>query len=295
MAHRISGFFLLCIVISGCRAGESYPDFNAARAYQDVRTQLSFGPRIPGTIAHEETAAWIQDSLNNSAWSVETQSFSYHGTTIINIIASNQCALESPPIILGAHYDTRPLADQDLARPDLPVPGANDGASGVAVLLEIARVMPVCPPIQLAFFDAEDSGGIAGWDWIVGSTYFADHLDTTPVAVIIVDMVGDRDLSLPLERNSSPDLQASIWAAAERGGYSAFETTRGYAMIDDHTPFLQRGIPAVDIIDFDYPAWHTVTDTLDQISANSLEQVGQVLVNWLYERNSMNTEMFPVR
>ncbi|MBN2555969.1 MAG: M28 family peptidase [Anaerolineales bacterium] len=295
MGRRIYILTLVILFVSACRAGGSYPVFNARRAYRDIQMQLSFGPRIPGTPAHAETAAWIQATLNDTAWTVETQSFSYNGMTITNIIASNHCALESTPIILGAHYDTRPLADQDPARPDLPVPGANDGASGVAVLLEIARVMPFCPPIQLVFFDAEDSGGINGWDWIVGSTYFADHLEASVAAVVIVDMVGDRDLSLPLERNSSPELQASIWSGAARWGYSAFETTRGYAMIDDHTPFLQRGIPAVDIIDFDYPAWHTVSDTIDQISEDSLEQVGQVLVNWLHERNSMNTEIFPVR
>jgi len=279
--------------LSACQSGLGQADFDPDRAMIDVERQLAFGPRIPGSEGHDATVAWIVTSLQQAGWDVERQSFDYHGTTITNIIASTPRTSDQPVIILGAHYDTRPLADRDPAHPTLPVPGANDGASGVAVLLEIARALPpgrLDFPVQLVFFDAEDSGGIDQWDWIIGSTYFAQHFHEPCAGVIIVDMIGDRDLSLPLEQTSSPELQASIWSMAQQSGFTAFESRRGYAIIDDHTPFLQRGIPAVDIIDFDYPAWHTRADTIDQLSAESLEQVGQTLVNWLLARNDMTGE-----
>jgi Zn-dependent M28 family amino/carboxypeptidase len=192
-----------------------------------------------------------------------------------------------PPILLGTHYDTRPLADQDPVAPDLAVPGANDGASGVAVLLELARVLPSEPPdspVWLAFFDGEDGGRIDELPWIIGSTAFADSLSVTPEAVVIVDMVGDADLQLPIEANSDPVLAAEIWDLAAEMGMPAFQAPGRHRLVDDHMPFLELGIPAVDIVDFDYPYWHTTQDTLDKVSAESLEQVGRVLEAWLAGR-----------
>jgi len=290
--------FLLALLVPACQTGEVAPVFDSTTAHAHIRTQLAFGPRIPGTREHAETLAWIEEELAAAGWQPIRQSFSYQDTLLTNLYASSDPSSEDGLIILGAHYDTRPHADRDPGQPFEPVPGANDGASGVAVLLELARVLPPGTldfPLMLVFFDGEDSGGINNWDWIVGSTHFAAQLEQTPAGVIIVDMVADRTLSLPLERNSDPDLQASLWETGRRSGFPAFETRPGYAMIDDHTPFLARGIPAVDIIDFDYPAWHTTADTLDQVSAQSLEQVGQTLVNWLMERNTMIINTIPVR
>ena len=178
------------------------------------------------------------------------------------------------------------MADQD---PDprlrtQPVPGANDGASGVAVLLELARTLPVDLPVQiwLVFFDAEDNGDIQGWDWIMGSSAFVASLEAKPDAAIIIDMIGDADLNLPIEQNSTPELVQQIWQTAKDLGYeSVFLNQPGYSMLDDHTPFLQAGIPAVDIIDFDYPYWHTTQDTPDKVSAQSLEIIGNTLTQWL--------------
>ena len=189
-----------------------------------------------------------------------------------------------PLILLGAHYDTRRLADRDPTRPDLPVPGANDGGSGVAVLLELARVLPpraLACQIRLAFFDGEDNGGLDGWEWAAGSRQFAQALEREPLAVVVVDMVGDRELALPIERTSSPDLAAEIWSAAGQQGLDAFHTEPGPSVLDDHTAFLSRGWRAVDIIDLTYPYWHTTEDTLDKVSAGSLEQVGEGLLAWL--------------
>lgn len=257
--------------------------FDGASAFRFAEEQMAFGPRIPGTSAHASAEAKIRDDLRAMGWRVEEQRFTYKGVGLANVVA--RLGADGPsPIILGAHYDTRPKADRDPSHPDQPVPGANDGASGVGVLLELARVLglkPIDRPVWLVFFDGEDSGEIAGWDWIVGSTYFAEHMTATPTAVVVVDMVGDANLQLYEERNSDKSLTQDIWSVAPKLGYRAFIPELKYPMLDDHTPFRLAGIPAVDIIDFDYPAWHTTGDTLDRISASSLEQVGRTLQYWL--------------
>jgi Zn-dependent M28 family amino/carboxypeptidase len=163
--------------------------------------------------------------------------------------------------------------------------GANDGASGVAVLLELARVLDqdhLRHQVWLAFFDAEDNGRLDGWEWAVGSAYMAAHLEVDPAAVIVVDMVGDADQQLYLEGNSEPVLQGYLWEIAADLGYGeVFVPEYRWTMYDDHVPFAERSIPAVDIIDFDYPYWHTTQDTLDKISAESLERVGRVVEAFL--------------
>jgi Zn-dependent M28 family amino/carboxypeptidase len=161
------------------------------------------------------------------------------------------------------------------------VPGANDGASGVAVLLELARAINVDKvhhEVWLAFFDAEDDGQIDGWDWIVGSTYMANSLSVQPQAMILVDMVGDTEQNFYFDGNSDPSLSQKVWAIAAQLGYGDYFIPQvKYSMIDDHTPFVQRGIPSIDIIDFDYPYWHTIADTADKVSPVSLGRVGETL------------------
>ena len=153
------------------------------------------------------------------------------------------------------------------------------------MLLEIARSLDrsrVHNEIWLAFFDAEDNGELDGWDWIVGSTYMAQHLTVKPQSMILVDMVGDADQNIYMDSNSDGQLSAQIWAQAAQLGYvQYFVPVLRYAMLDDHTPFAQAGIPAVDIIDFDYPYWHTVADTADKVSPVSLERVGRTLEAYL--------------
>ncbi len=208
------------------------------------------------------------------------------GHPIYNVIAKRNDA--APQIIIGAHYDTRMAADQDpeLVKRQLPVPGANDGASGVAVLIELGRSLPKdTVPVWLVFFDAEDNGRIDGWDWILGSRAFAEELSTHPEAVVIVDMIGDADLNIYLEQNSNASIRAEIWDTAEKLGYAdKFINQEKFSMLDDHTPFLEAGIPAVDIIDFDYPYWHTTQDTPDKVSAESLQTVGKTLWTWIVEK-----------
>ncbi|MGW8250907.1 MAG: M28 family peptidase, partial [Anaerolineales bacterium] len=185
--------------------------------------------------------------------------------------------------------DTRFYADHD-PDPALrkePVPGANDGASGVAVLLEMARTLPENTPGEtwLVFFDAEDNGNIPAWDWIMGSSAFVAQLQGMPQAAIILDMIGDADLNIYYERNSNPAIAAEIWRQASELGYAEqFIPTPKYSMLDDHSPFLAAGIPAVDIIDFDYPYWHTIADTPDKVSAASLKAVGDTVSAWLLDQ-----------
>jgi glutaminyl-peptide cyclotransferase len=260
--------------------------FDGQRAWRDVQTQVSFGPRIPESDAHTKEVAWIQSQLQAAGWRADVQSLNFLGHPIQNVVAGR--GSQGPEIILGAHYDSRLRADRDPdpARRNQPVPGANDGASGVAVLLELARTLPDnTVPISLVFFDAEDNGSIPGWDWILGSRAYVAHMQTTPKAMILVDMVGGFDLSLPLEGNSDETLRASIWETGSQLGYGdIFLRHVKYSVEDDHIPFIQAGIPSVDIIDLDYPYWHTTEDTPDHVSAHSLEVAGSVLEAWIVQQ-----------
>ncbi len=261
--------------------------FDGARAYQDVQTQMEFGPRIPGSSAHQKTIEWIQDSLEQAAWSTTLQRGEIKGHRVTNIIGKRGDG--EPLIILAAHYDTRLVADNDPVPTNRqkPVPGANDGASGVAVLLELARSIPpsLAGEIWLVFFDAEDNGRLPGWDWILGSQMFVDQLERRPQAVVVVDMIGDADLQIPMEANSDAMLNAEIWEIGAGLGYSDYFIPQvKYRILDDHIPFLQAGIPAVVLIDFDYPYWHTVADTADKVSPQSLQVVGDTLLAWLLSK-----------
>jgi hypothetical protein len=265
-------------------------DFDGLRAYEDVKTQVAFGPRIPGSEGHAEIRDWMRAELESAGWQVEVQESERLGNPIYNLVAKR--GTSEPEIILGAHYDTRIYADNDpdVANHTQPVPGANDGASGVAVLLELARSLPgEVENVWLVFFDAEDNGRVDGWDWILGSREFAENIAFQPRAVVIVDMIGDSDLNIYKERNSDPELTDEVWSVAESIGYEKqFIPEYKYSMLDDHTPFLEAGIPAVDLIDFDYPYWHTISDTPDKVSAESLEAVGRTLWVWIMSQSLQN-------
>lgn len=275
---------VLLFALVSCSAFAKHTQFDGRRAMIFVEDQVAFGPRIPGSEASRRTAGWIIEQLEPERWDVEIQQFEYLGIPLMNIVAKSEGVNSNKPILLGAHYDTRPYADRDPWSQEAPVPGANDGASGVAILIELAHVLDILQlrqPVWLVFFDAEDSGNIGGWDWAVGSSFFADNLSQDLEAAVIVDMVGDRDLQLFIERYSDPTLVQEIWNTANQLGHKAFVDTPKYSIIDDHLSFLRIGVPAVDIIDFEYPYWHTISDTVDKVSADSLEQVGQTLEYWL--------------
>jgi len=256
--------------------------FDGHRALSDVETQVSFGSRTVGTRGHDQIISWIRTELESAGWNVQIQNSEMLGHHIQNIIASRTD--NSPLIILGAHYDTRMYADND-PKPmnrTQPVLGANDGASGVAVLLELARTLPKDRiPVGLVFFDAEDNGRIQDWDWSLGSQAFVNELDFSPESVVVVDMIGDTNLNIYIEGNSDTELSNEIWGIALELGFKQFIPEVKHNIIDDHIPFLQVGIPAVDIIDIEYPYWHTTADTIDKVSAESLQAVGETLWTWI--------------
>ena len=261
--------------------------FDGDRAYKDVVTQVAFGPRIPGSAAHTKTLEWLRTSLEALGWQVQIQQSEMLNHPIQNLVAFRT---ERPPqYILGAHYDTRIFADHDPdpAKRGQPTPGANNGGSGVAVLLELARSLPAdAPPVWLVFFDAEDNGKIPGWDWILGSRAFVKSLTVKPRAMLLVDMVGGANSTFYMDGNSDTQLRNSIWDAAAKLGYQdIFIPHVKYNILDDHIPFIQAGIPAVDIIDIDDKYWLTASDTPEHVSPKSLQAVGTVLWTWLTQQN----------
>ena len=285
------------------RQPEPLPEFEGSRAYALVEAQTDFGPRIPGTPAHDSTRAWLVERLQVHADQVVEQRLripdprdttrAFEGA---NIIASWQPDLRRR-ILLAAHWDTRAVADNDPdpAKRLRPVLGANDGGSGVAVLLEIARLLDLHPltrgvGVDIVLFDLEDAGttdpAVADSlriPFAMGSEMFVLHNPTyRPQWGILLDMVGDTSLRIPKEGYSvryAPELVDRVWAAARRVEATAFVDEEGAAVQDDHVPFLRNGIPVIDLIQTPFPdTWHTTEDTPARVSPESLEQVGRVVV-----------------
>jgi glutaminyl-peptide cyclotransferase len=287
---RFRATLLLCITVLallGASCGTPKRAFSGKQALQYIETLCSYGERPVGSAALTKAGDYIVETLTKAGWEVEEQRFAYQGQNLRNIVGKKG---SGPLIILGAHYDTRPLADRDPTDRSLPVMGANDGGSGTAVLLELARTLGRAATDQaeiwLVFFDGEDRGEIDGWPWCVGSTEFAERLaaggQRIPEYVLVVDMVGDTDQRLYYEWSSALWLQEKVWGIAADLGYGAhFVREHRHRILDDHTPFLDRGITAAVMIDLDYPSWHTRYDTVDQISVDSLQRVGHVLQTML--------------
>ncbi|HNX49639.1 MAG TPA: M28 family peptidase [Thermoanaerobaculaceae bacterium] len=253
--------------------------FDGLRALELVRAQCELGPRVAGSVGNVRCRKLISERLAGSGWPVVMDPFTFRRVSCCNLVA--RVLSEEPAIMLGAHFDTRPRADRERQwwRRRRPVPGANDGASGVAVLIELARVLAPPPPgLWLAFFDAEDRGRLEGWPFCVGSGHLAESLHPAPAAVVVVDMVGGTGARFLLERTSHEGLSRAIWQTAAALGFGGtFGHEPGHAVLDDHTPFLRRGIAAADIVDLDYLHWHRVTDTPENVAAETLRRVGLVL------------------
>jgi hypothetical protein len=271
------------------------PEPDGERAFADLRSQVDCGPRIPGSPGVECARRYILDHLRRHAPRVATQEFSlpdpYGPDTLrlANLQASFH--LDRPArVLLGAHYDTRPRADRDTGQArERPIAGANDGASGAAVLLEVARILAGWDPgvgVDLVFFDGEDYGREGDLQhYLIGSRYFVRNMGGyRPRAVILLDMVGARDLRIPIEANSqrmAPRLVEVVFGTAQSLGVACFVREPGPAVMDDHVPFLQVGIPAIDLIDLDDPAWHTQEDVPDRCSPASLADVARVVLHSL--------------
>lgn len=275
--------------------------FEGARALAYVRRQLEFGPRVPGTTGHRQAGDWLVATLRASADTVVVQEW-VHVTAagdslpMRNILARFRPA-STERVLYVAHWDTRPVADKepDPARRSLPIPGANDGGSGVAVLLGVADALAASPPsvgVDLLLVDGEDYGDFErDRDVFIGSRWFADHLPSPgyrPLFGVVWDMVGDRALEIFQESNSvhaAPEVVARVWGAAAELGYrDVFVPQVKYAITDDHLPLVARGLRVIDVIDFDFPPHHRLDDDLAAVSADALQVVGDVALTLVTER-----------
>lgn len=281
------------------------PVFSADSAYSHVRTQVGFGPRVPNSEAHRRTGDWLLAKLREYGAETHEQAFdvkAFDGTMLHgrNIFARYNPS-EGDRLLLLAHYDTRPWADQDSdpTKRSLPIDGANDGASGVAVLLETARNISLRNPgigIDILFVDAEDYGTDGDDDsWALGARHFADNMGTNgwiPSRAILLDMVGGLNASFPYEyfsQQAAPDLNEQFRMAANTAGYASyFPRILGGAITDDHVKLIEKGIKAIDIIDYDpqkgfNPTWHTHDDNIGNIDPAALKAVGQSLLQFIYQ------------
>jgi len=284
-------------VVAGCGAAGLFArrEFDGRQAMRYVEAQMAFGPRVPNTGGHRRAGDWIRDQLAALADSVEVQEFTHvtaQGDTLRlrNFIGRFRPEIRDRVLFL-AHWDTRPRAERspNLADQRRPVPGANDGASGVAVLLGVADALKKLPPagvgVDLLFVDGEDYGDFNdGRDVLLGSKHYATNLPagTRPLYAVLFDMVGDQDLRIEKEGWSAeraPEVVERVWAKARALGYERYFTaTVGGAITDDHLPLLDAGVRAIDVIDLDYPWHHTTEDTADKVTARSLQVVGDVAV-----------------
>jgi hypothetical protein len=274
------------------------PPFPADSAYELVRKQVGFGPRVPGTPAHAEQLQWMIDYLRPLVDTLEVMPFDHEsrdggGTVRMTNLLARFHPERSDRILLVTHWDTRPMADNesDEAKRRLPIPGANDGGSGTAVLMQLATVLSGhSPPIgvDLLFVDGEDFGP---GEMFLGAQHFAAGAAAyKPLYGILVDMVGDKSPVFPIEPNSkdyAPEVVERVWRMAEELGYgNTFVRRMGVAVEDDHVPLNRAGIRTIDIIDFDYGPgnsyWHTLQDDLSNTSPAGLGMVGSVLAALIY-------------
>ena len=284
------------LVLAGCGAAGllAQHEFDGQQAMKYVDTQIAFGPRIPNTDGHRKTGDWILAQLKARADSVEVQAFTHVSVAGDTLHLRNFIGRFRPEardrILYLAHWDTRPHAERsaNLADQQRPVPGADDGASGVAVLLGVADALKKQAPamgVDLLFVDGEDYGDFeVNKDVLLGARYYAAHLaaDDLPLFAVLFDMVGDQQPEFLMEGNSlakAPEVVERVWGKARELGYERyFRSTDQGAITDDHIPLQDAGVHAIDVIDLDYPYWHTTDDTADKLSAKSLQMVGDVAV-----------------
>jgi glutaminyl-peptide cyclotransferase len=303
----VSVFALAMCVISIVSCGKKIPVFNGDNAFMYLTAQTGFGPRNLGSAGHVQCRDYILGELSKTADLVNRQEFTFtdeysdSSFALTNIIASFNL---SPPnarrILIAAHWDTRPFADSDSLSgdKDKPIPGANDGASGVAVLLEFAAVLKENPPpigVDIVLFDGEDYGRTAvnGLDYyFLGSKHFVETKGTyQPDYAILLDMVGSAEPQFYIEGYSNyyaPVIVEKIWSKAKSLEYSVFVDQVGPSINDDHVILNRAGIPTVDIIDINlqrinYPYWHTLDDTPEKCSPETLAQIGNLLLHLIYE------------
>jgi Zn-dependent M28 family amino/carboxypeptidase len=303
MKRHIHLIIFLFASAGGCQT--KIPNFNGDAAFAHLVAQCDFGPRNPGSVGHQKALEYYLNILSPLADSVMTQPFietmprTKEKVEMHNVIAQfNPDAKKQ--IMLSAHWDTRPWGDRNLSvmRKNQPILGANDGASGVAVLLSLAKILHDNPQdigVNLVLFDAEDYGTSGdSWSYCKGSQYFSKHLPIPlPEYAINLDMIGDANLEIYIERISykqNPSLVLDLWGLAGELKLNGFKKMAYHSIFDDHVPLYElAGIPAVDIIDFDYPDektnyHHTYNDIVENCSPESLWQVGTLMVHHIYNQ-----------
>ena len=303
---------LMVFVLTGCPSAGSdtnaqpatasaqsvAPKISGDSAYEHIKTQVAFGPRVPNTAGHRAQLAWMREYLAERADTVIVQFWTHTTAKGTELQLTNLFArinADAPDrVLLLAHWDTRPTADEDRdeARRDQPIDGANDGASGTALLLEMANVMAKnAPPIgvDILLVDAEDYGP---GEMYLGAKFFAANVAPgyRPLYGILVDMIADKNPRYPVESNSKElagEVVERVWRTAEQLGYgNYFRRSSQGAIEDDHMPLNRAGIRTIDIIDFEYGSgnefWHTSQDVLENTSPRGLEIVGTVLLELIY-------------
>jgi Zn-dependent M28 family amino/carboxypeptidase len=290
---------LLALVVSlasliACSEKPRVKEFDGTSAFRYLETQIGFGPRIPGTEAHRRMDGWLDSLLRQRADTLIVQRWKHvtvKGDTLplVNFIARYQPAAQKR-ILLLAHWDSRPHADGPNSRDSTaPVPGANDGGSGVALLLGVTDVLERSPPgvgVDLLFVDGEDYGDFTKTpeDVLIGSKYYAANQPPgpKPIYAVLFDLVADKELQIYQEGNSlvgAPEVVSLVWdTAKELGLGGTFISSPRHTLIDDHLELQKAGLRAIDVVDFDYPYWHTPDDTVDKVSAQSLQIVGDLAI-----------------
>ncbi|WP_421774767.1 M28 family peptidase [Gracilimonas sp.] len=314
-------FLTLAILVAGCSGsdksglqfsekGREVPEFNADTAYKFVQQQVDFGPRVPNTEAHRQAEAYFVDKFKEYAGSnaVFVQEFTAEGydeqLELGNVIAAFNLNT-SDRIMLSAHWDSRPRADMDSTRQEEGIVGADDGGSGVAVLLELARMFSKNPPpigVDIVLFDGEDYGQSGSLEkYFLGSRYWSNNPPVpgySPRFGILLDMVGAQGARFPKERYSlsyAPNLVEEVWnIAAEKGYGDYFLNEEGAAVSDDHVIVNEQArIPIINIINHSRtpqgnaqfaPHWHTHSDNMEIISRETLQAVGDVMAELIYNR-----------
>jgi hypothetical protein len=273
-------------LIAACLSAAQPPArLDGDRAFGHLRTIVAIGPRPAGSPGAARTRDYISSQLKALGLTVDEQAFEaatpLGPVKMVNLraVIPGAKGAAGPRLVIAGHYDTKLFRDFAFV-------GANDGGSSAALLIELARVLEAgrrAMPIELVFFDGEEA--VIEWvgnDHTYGSRHYVAEAARSGTlenirAMILVDMIGDRDLRILRDTNSTPWLAEIVWDAARRLGRREF-VEEPLDIQDDHIPFLQAGVPALDIIDLDYPAWHTEADTIDKVSAQSLQVVGDVLL-----------------
>jgi hypothetical protein len=286
----------LALVLAGCGETKAPREFDGATAFGYIQRQLEFGFRIPGTEGHTRMAAWLDSMARARADTVVVQRWTHvtakgDSLALQNVLARYNPAAEQRILFL-AHWDTRPRADGPRSTDSsVAVTGANDGASGVALLLGVMDVLKRSPPppslgVDILFTDGEDYGDFAEpyTDVLIGARHYAANQPPgpKPLYAVLFDLVADKDLQIYQEGNSvtgAPEVVNLVWEAARDLGFGRiFVDTPKHVLTDDHIELQKAGIRAIDVVDFDYPAHHTPFDTIDKVSGESLQIVGDVAV-----------------